>query len=125
MLVLVFGFFCMGFFHDMPMPMEGMGASHVVSMQADPSCCGMGISQHMTSWKLISQSLPRDAKDIMILLALGLVALFAIWRPPSVFKFPDLDFITYRLYLRRNPDLINFNHLKLAFARGILNPKIY
>ncbi len=125
MLVLVFGFFCMGLFHKMPMPMEGMGATSMVSMQSDPSCCGMGISQHIDSWKLISQSIPRDARDILILLALGVVAFFTFWRLPLNYKLSDLDFIRYRAYLRLHPDLLSFHHLKLAFARGILNTKIY
>lgn len=124
MLVLVFGFFCMGLFHKAPMHMEGM-ETNMVTMQADPSCCGMGISGHMDSWRQVSQTIPRDFRDVLILLALGLITLVAVWRPPSVLKFFDIDFIAYRLYLRSNPDLINFNHLKLAFARGILNPKIY
>ena len=122
-LVLVFGFFCMGLFHKMPV--EGMSATSMVSMQSNPSCCGMGISQHMDSWKLISQSIPRDARDILVLLALGLVAFLTFWRPPLNYKLSGLDFIRYRAYLRLHPDLLSFHHLKLAFARGILNPKIH
>jgi len=124
-LVLVLGFFCMGLFHKMPIPTEGMSTINMVSVQSDPSCCGMSISQHMDSWKLISQSIPRDARDILILFTLGLVAFFAVLRPPLTYKLPSLDFIRYRAYLRLHPDLLSFHHLKLAFARGILNTKIY
>lgn len=90
----------------------------MVTMQADPSCCGMSVLQHMDIWRLTSQSLHRDARDVMILLALGLVALISVWRPPLSLKHLDQDFITYQLYLKRNPDLLSFNHLKLTFARA-------
>ena len=121
--MLVFGFFCVGLFHKMPM--EEVGATSMVSMQVYPSCCSMGISQHIDSWKLLSQSLPRDARDIITLFALGLITLVARWRPLLARKFSEVDLIAYSSYLRRNPGLINFHHLKLAFAKGILNPKVY
>lgn len=124
-MVISFGFFCTEFFHEEPIKTNDMAPTGMVYMQAEPSCCSLSVSQHMDSWKLVEQVIPRDVRNILVLLALGLVTLVAMWRPLLVSKSPDLDFIAHRLYLRSNPDLINLNQLRLAFARGILNPKVY
>ncbi len=126
MWTLVFGFFCMGVFHKTPMQMAKTDASTVtMSLPGESSCCGMTVSQHMDSWRIASLSIPRGSRDTLALLALGLIAIVAIGGIPFSRKFHDQEFLTYRLYLRQNPNLQTFHHLKLAFARGILNPKIY
>ena len=38
---------------------------------------------------------------------------------------PDTLAIRYRQYAREHPDITAFQPLRLAFARGILNPKLF
>ena len=124
-LTLAFGFFCTGLFDDAHMQAAITDAPHMtsMSMQADLSCCGTGTTEHMDTWSLISQSLVRDARNILILLVVSLLVALAINRIPFVRTLND--FPAHRLYRRRNRDLIVFHCLRLAFARGIIHPKVF
>lgn len=99
----------------------------MTSSQHDQPCCTLGVAHHIDSWKNIILTVPDKLRDVWALLALGLTLILgyswiSLWnRRPSI----DLDVGHLRLYERDNPDLTLFNHLKLAFARGILNPKVY
>ena len=100
----------------------------LTAIASQESCCGTNVSQHIQSWKNTFLAVPQGVRDALTLLALGLTLILgyswvSLWnRRPSI----ELDIGRLRLYIRRqNPELILFNHLKLAFARGILNPKIY
>ena len=105
--------------------MNSVGATILGANQQE--CCNTSISKNIDSWKDIVLTLPDKMRDTWALLMLGLVLIFAFsWTPlwnrrPTI----DLDIGRLRLYIREHPDLILFDHLKLAFARGILNPKIY
>lgn len=123
--ILLFGFLCTGMFSkaSMNMPVTGM----TVMSGHDKACCTLGVAHHIDSWKNIILTVPDKTRDALALLALGLALVLgyswiSLWnRRPSI----DLDVGRLRLYERDNPNIILFNHLKLAFARGILNPKIY
>ena len=122
---LTFGFVCTGMFgKQMDMSQMDMG---MMSSEHGQQCCTIGVAHHINSWKDIVLTLPNKTRDALMLLALSLALIFgyswvSLWnRRPS----PDLDIGRLRLYIREHPDLILFDHLKLAFARGILNPKIY
>lgn len=125
---LLFGFLCVGMLHNSSMKMNTMTTnSTLTAITAEESCCGTTMSQHIQSWKNTFLAVPQGFRDALTLLALGLALAFAY----SWFSFRDRyplldpDIGGLRLYVRQNPDVILFNHLKLAFARGILNPKIY
>jgi len=123
--ILLFGFVCTGMFSKASMDMSemdmGMMSTH------DQPCCAIGVGHHIDSWKNIVLTLPDKMRDAWALLMLGLALIFSyswvsLWNSrPS----PDLDVGCLWLYERDNPDILLFNHLKLAFARGILNQKIY
>lgn len=126
---LLFGFICVGMFHEPSIGMDTMNSNPTLTaIASQESCCGTNVSQHIQSWKNTFLAVPQGVRDALTLLALGLTLILgyswvSLWnRRPSI----ELDIGRLRLYIRRqNPELILFNHLKLAFARGILNPKIY
>ncbi len=122
--VITFGFACAGmtkhaFMHDADMSSVAMSSGN------NQECCNTSISKHIGSWKDTFLVVPRELRDGLLLLILGLIATLGL----GLFRFRqplnDHHLLSYRLYERDNPDLALFNHLKLAFARGILNPKIY
>jgi hypothetical protein len=124
--VLVFGFVCTGFFNKTSMDMSAMDTG-MMSSEHEQSCCNLGAANHMNSLRDVALIAPDKTRDTLTLLALGLALLLGygfahIWnhRPPI-----DHDVGHLRLYIKSHPELVLFDHLKLAFARGILNPKIY
>lgn len=123
--ILMFGFLCTGIFSKASMDMSAMDMGVMTSH--DQPCCTLGAGHHIDMWKNIILVNPDKMRDAWTLFMLGLALIFAyswvsLWnRRPS----PDLDIGRLRLYIREHPDLLLFNHLKLAFTRGILNPKIY
>ena len=124
--VLTLGFACTGMIghSSMHTSVESMDAV-AITLADDQRCCNTSISKHIESWKGILLVVPRKMPDGLILFILGLMATLAV----GLFRFrqpvSDHHFPSYRLYERDNPDLHLFNHLQLAFAQGILNPKIY
>ncbi len=124
--VLSLGFACTGMIGHASMHTTANSIGVATVMPADnQECCNTSISKHIASWKSTFLVLPREVKDGMLLLLLGLVSAFAFmglrfWHDPD-----DRQRLSYRFYTRDNPELALFNQLKLAFARGILNPKIY
>ena len=99
----------------------------IMSLQHQQPCCNLGISRHMDLWKNIILIAPDKTRDILLSLALGLVLAFGY----SWFSFrhhpftPHPHMMQLRIYKKENPDLFAFYNLKLAFARGILNPKVF
>lgn len=124
---LIFGFFCVGMFNKPTTHMVMMGNAQSISMPSEQSCCGSSISHHFDTWKNIALAVPDKVRDNLVLLALGLALILGgNWLSVRHRNFlPNLDILRLRLYVRQNPNLLLFNHLKLAFARGILNPKVY
>ena len=122
--ILLFGFLCTGIFHKGLMNMSAMDMGSL-SAQQDQQCCNLGAAHQFDSWKNVILVAPDKIRDTLMLLALGLALIFAYslfssWNNKPRFE-PDIG----RLYIKENPDLTLFNHIRLAFARGILNPKIY
>jgi hypothetical protein len=121
---LTFGFLCMGIFHKASMNMPMMDNSSMTSQNEQP-CCGSTVSQHFNTWKSVLLVVPQQVRDNLLLLLFGLIAtlVFAGW--PFRYRSPDIKTSLLWLYVKENPDIALFDHLRLAFARGILNPKIY
>lgn len=127
--VLLFGFVCTGMFSKTSISVSAIGIS-TISSKHQKQCCTAGVSsvsKHIISWSDIALTQPNQLRDVWTLLLLSLTLIFgyswiSFWnrRPPA-----ELDIGRLCHYIRENPDIATFNHLKLAFARGILNPKIY
>ena len=127
MWTLLFGFLCVQMFYEKSMHMDILNTQTALSMTSEESCCGTTISQHIESWKNTFLTVPQTVRDSLILLAMGLTLILAYSRLSFRECYPTLgsDIGRLRLYVQQNPDIATFNHLKLAFARGILNPKLY
>ena len=122
--VLVFGFTCVGIIKHASMHNADMSSVAMTSSN-NQECCNTNISKHIGSWKDTLLVVPRDMRDGLLILILGLIATLTVGLFKAQHLLSDYRLQFYRLYARDNPDLALFNHLKLAFARGILNPKIY
>ncbi|OHA63413.1 MAG: hypothetical protein A2748_02535 [Candidatus Wildermuthbacteria bacterium RIFCSPHIGHO2_01_FULL_45_20] len=124
--VLVFGFACVGMFqHTAASDVPTTNSRATLSVTHSQECCTASILEHIESWKDKLLSLPREAKDGLLLLLLALAIAFALGRFWMTRNPNDYHLFSYRLYIKNNPDFALFNHLKLAFAQGVLNPKIY
>lgn len=126
--VLTFGFVCSGMASHASMHSTDMDSPEVVVLGANQQeCCNTSISKNIDTWKNITLVVPDKVRDSLMLLALGLaLALGGSWLSFRDRHFlPDPDIGRLRLYVQQNPNIPLFNHLKLAFARGILNPKLY
>ena len=124
--IFIFGFVCTGIASHISMHDPAMNYVAVTISGTDQQeCCNTSISKNIESWKSTILVVPRETRDGLLILILGLMATLAVglfrFRKP----FSNRQFSLYRLYERDNPNLALFDHLKLAFARGILNPKIY
>lgn len=120
---LVFGFFCFGVFTKTSMQMPATDGISI-STSKEPSCCSSSISHHFDISKSVL-AVPQSLRDSLIWLTLALALALGFSRLPFQNFSTNPKLLSYRLYERQHPDLPLFNHLKLAFARGILNPKIY
>ncbi len=124
--VLTFGFVCSGMVAHASMHSSSMSPLAVMSSTDNQQgCCNTSILKHIDSWKGTLLVLPREIKDALLLLLLGLAVAFALVGLRQRHDPNGSHQVSYGLYIRDNPELALFNQLKLAFARGILNPKIY
>lgn len=123
--VLVFGFVCVGMFSQASMNMADMNMGMMSGDQAS-QCCTLGTMHHLDSWKNIISVTPDKIRDALLVLTFSLALVFGLsWLSSRRRPLVDPEFTRLRLYLKYHPDLVLFNHLKLAFARGILNTKVY
>lgn len=84
------------------------------------------ISEHISSVQgMFANVLPETRSAFLILLISLLLVFFATLRSQFRRQWRDPALSLKLLSLLRNPELPLFNHLRLAFARGILNPKAY
>jgi len=122
---LVFGFMCVGMFHTTSTTMEGMAITPEVSLKSKQTCCGGTMSEHVQSWTSTFLTTSQNLRNDLALLALGPLLVLVFARSRFSFASTDQLLISSKLYLRQRPNLIIFNPLRLAFARGILHPKLY
>lgn len=119
--VVVLGFACTGSITHASMHDGGMG--YVAVMQ---QCCNTNISGHVSLLRSAVSAAPREMRDSILLLMLGLAAYFAVRQLGSRSDLDDSRrSLICRTYTQNDPDLRLSNYLQLAFARGILNPKVH
>ena len=122
--VLVFGFVCVCMVKHASMRTDlNHMQTNLISSQQE--CCNTGISKHIQSWKDTLLVTPREMHDGLLILILGIITTLAVGLYRSRHYPPDHSLQFYKLYSRDNPDIPLFNHLRFAFSRGILNPKVY
>ncbi len=82
------------------------------------------VSEHISSLQILLTTLPDTRTILSVVLLMLLMGTFLVLGTHLRKQRHNLIPIG-RLYHMQNPELSLFNHLKLAFAQGILNPKIY
>ena len=125
---LIIGFLCISFIHALPIH-AGTGSSYVAYTSHQSSvknCCDAGVSNHMELWKSTLVGIPQGSQELLVLIILAVASPFAF---AGFLKLPRLNtnilFYRYRQYTREHPNILSYNHLRLALARGILNPKTF
>ena len=122
--VLLFGFFCVGMFQPMPADMHDSNVT-TISDKSPSGCCGTSLSSHLGVWKNTFTVTPRDLDGLLLTLILTFFVILAVWNPPTRIYLSSILSSQYKLYVRQHPNLKTFSALQLAFSNGILNPKLY
>ena len=121
---LMVGFLCISFVHSASAHMGMSHALHNSSSATLSACCDAGASNHMELWKSTLVGITEHPQSLFALFAFVASFTFA-----DFFKTPRLDtnflFFKYKQYAKEHPDIGLFNPLRLALARGILNPKLF
>src|SRR3989338_10557198 len=131
--LLIFGisaFLAVGVFgmsHSSDMKMNDNGTMSGCLFDGRAEICPMTIAEHLSRWQGMFTAIPQKAGLLMLLFALISAVGALVF---SILKRNQLLLLKYfsdrwRLYLKQNPHLSLFDHLREAFSRGILNPKIY
>ena len=124
---LIFGFVCLdaSTHSSMHAPSELMSTVNLMIISSQWECCSNSILNHIETWKSVLSAPSPGTRAGILLLILGLAMAFMVsgWRCQT--DFIDRHLLSDKFYARDNPDQLSFSHLKLAYARGILNPKIY
>lgn len=125
---LIVGFLCISFIHAFPVH-AGAGlcdATHTSHEASLKNCCDVGVTDHMELWKNTLVGIPQSFQDLLVLIVLAVATSFAF---AGFLEIPRLDtnilFYRYRQYTREHPNILSYNHLRLAFARGILHAKTF
>lgn len=89
-------------------------------------CCGTNLSKSDHSIKETFLTVPKNhARDLYDVLAIGLI-LVSVIIGRRLFEHIEQQLAFFvRLYTRQNLEISAFHYLRLAFSRGILNPKKY
>lgn len=125
---LLISFLCISLLHTFSKMHFGMESEYMIHQSGDVTmhaCCNSDVTDHIEFWKNIGMGIPPEIQQILILLAVVLIAvsfsdLFGIKR-----NYTDLLTLQLRYYTRDHPNWTLFDHLRLAFSRGILNPKLF
>jgi len=131
--LLIFGisaFFAVGVFgisHSSDMKMKDDGTMGGCLFDGRAEICSMTFAEHLSLWQGMFTAIPQKTNLWVLLFALISAIGVLVF---SILKQHQLLLLKYfsdrwRLYLKQNPRLSLFDHLREAFSRGILNPKIY
>ncbi|MBI2075099.1 MAG: hypothetical protein HYT82_00330 [Candidatus Harrisonbacteria bacterium] len=122
---LAVGIFGMSYASDMNMKGDGTMSGCLFDGRAE--ICPMTFAEHLSHWQGMFTAIPQKANLFVMLLALilvvGALAFFILKQHQLLLLKYFLD--RWRLYLKQNPHILSFHHLREAFSQGILNPKIY
>ena len=108
-----------GIFYGMDMNSKGQMAN--CPFMGVTAICNMTPFEHIAAWQSMFTSIPQQSTGLTLLFAL---LSFALARLFIVHLARDADETTQRVsYFDREPTV--FDPLRLAFARGIIHPKIF
>lgn len=119
--VMVFGYFCIDNLTHHQINIGGIN-NHSSVVQSVESCCSTTFSKYSKS--LMSNfNLPSRADNYLLVSIISVLLIFVI--NPWFRSRADIGSALQKLFLWRNPNLIPFDSLKLAFSNGIINPKVF
>ena len=100
--------------------------SVAVLTQSSEACCGTSLSKSDHSLKETFLTIPKNhARYLYDVLAIGLIVVAAIIGR-RLFEHIEQQLAYFvRLYSRQHLEIFALHYLRLAFSRGILNPKKY
>ncbi len=103
------------------MTIDGMGVMGSCALMGAPAAmCPMGVLEHAAAFRALFAPVP---EAFALLLAIVLLV-YAAWRQGSSMSDVSRRLVRAR-QLVRDPSFGLFLPLRVAFARGILHPKIY
>lgn len=109
--------------YSMSFDMNG-DMTHCPFMADSQSFCQMSISEHISQWQQFF-SMVRE-KSLLLSLFLLLVFIQVVVGSSTVKAYEKLKHGRFRNYFyRHKPEIKLFDHLALAFSKGIIHPKIY
>ena len=120
--VLIFGFACTSTFGSSSMQM--MSGESIVSQNIMPQCCGAAFA-HFQAWRETFIAAPRGGWNIILALASGIFALFALAHRTARMNVAQPIVMSHARYARHNAQMRPFNYIHTFLVRGILNPKIF
>lgn len=112
-------------FDETSAAMQGTHDKTAISIEAKEECCGGTMSEHIQSWTNTFLTTPNNLRDSLVLFALIFLGALVFRKSLFPHTFRSLQLLAGKLYLRQRPELSVFSPLKLAFARGVLHPKLY
>lgn len=123
---LVIGFLCISFIHLTPAHADMGAMKQGDQTTALNGCCDAGVQDHVELWKSTLVGIPQGFQDVLVLITFAISATLLF---SDFFATPHLNsnllFQRYKQYARAHPDIRVFDALRLAFAKGILNPKTH
>lgn len=125
MLVLaMIAFLVIGFWSLLAMSMDMTGKMiNCPFIQDSASLCQMNIFEHINAWQQFSTFVQQ--KNLLVSL-FSLLVLFTVGLLIQRERQENTQSQKFRHYFYRyEPEIKLFNPLALAFARGIINPKVY
>lgn len=129
-LFVLFSFLIIGGFglsHSLSMEMKGDGTMGGCMFDGQAAICPMTFVEHISRWQGVFTVVPQKSTVVIQLLALTsafVIAAFA-FRQHLLLSLFSYFSERWRIYVKNNPHLPLFDHVREAFSQGILNPKIY
>ena len=126
LLSLVVGVFCISLIHPALAHSDTKVVHHASHMAVLTGCCDINTADHVESWKSTLMGIPQAFQDVLVLVAIGFAAVFVLSDLFARHRLTTtLLFLRYRQYVREHPNIKAFDVLRLALAKGILNPKTH
>ena len=122
--IVLLGFSCSLMFGKM-LTHAGIMNMDEMTAQGKQDCCTTNISHHFDYQKNTLAVLPPKLNYELIFLSVALMLFFGF--VARIFKYHSSSLKTPRSYLYnwQNPDSLLFDRFRVAFAKGIINPKIH
>lgn len=117
-----------GISHTLGMEMRKDGTMGSCLFNGKTEICPMAFSEHLSRWQEMFIAIPPKSNILTIFFvlisAIGAFLFFNLRHRLFLLLLSRLS-DHWLLYIRQNPYLSLFSHLRESFSQGILNPKIY